>query len=145
MSVTTGLLLGFVALIIGAVTGAMWMKLFSPQVKINRDLQQRLHQSEEKLTRYQQEVTEHFTETSRLVNNLTKSYRDVHEYLASSAMKLTNPSVSQAFLPTSSDLLQTGIMDEIATDAVTEQEIPVDDADGKVEDVSEREEDEVVS
>jgi uncharacterized membrane-anchored protein YhcB (DUF1043 family) len=58
---------------------------------------ERLQEAEQELSSYRDDVTKHFTETSRLVNNLTQSYRDVHEHLASSAMKLTNPAISQQF------------------------------------------------
>jgi len=37
---------------------------------------------------YEDEVVEHFTETARLLNNLTETYRDVHNHLAQGAANL---------------------------------------------------------
>ena len=90
----------FVAIILvalGGIAGALFMRFWGPQVKANRDLENKLKEAENQLVSYREEVTQHFTETSRLVNNLTQSYRDVHEHLANSAMKLTSPTISQQF------------------------------------------------
>ena len=84
-------------LAVGALIGAAIMRYWSPRLKVNKEMAERLQEAEQELNSYRDEVTQHFTETSRLVNNLTQSYRDVHEHLANSAMKLTNPSVSQQF------------------------------------------------
>lgn len=81
----------------GALIGAAIMRYWSPRLKVNKEMAERLQEAEQELNSYRDEVTQHFTETSRLVNNLTQSYRDVHEHLANSAMKLTNPAVSQQF------------------------------------------------
>ncbi|TQV80212.1 DUF1043 family protein [Exilibacterium tricleocarpae] len=83
---------------VGCVVGALLSRSLNPREKQNRDLEQRLQQAEQRLSGYQQEVTEHFAQTSQLVNSLTQSYREVHEYLASSALKLSNPDVSRQIL-----------------------------------------------
>ena len=97
-SLGTLVLTGLVTLLIGGVIGAVLTRSFHPREKQNRDLEQRLQQAEEKQTNYQKQVSEHFAQTSLLVNNLTQSYREVHEYLANSALKLTNPDISQQIL-----------------------------------------------
>ena len=91
-------LIGFaiLGLIVGLVLGAFLFQRFSHQGLRSQDLEKRLQKAEQQFKSYQDDVTQHFEETSRKVNNLTKSYKDVHEYLASSAMKLTNPQMSRA-------------------------------------------------
>lgn len=91
-------LIGFavLSLIVGLILGAFLFQRFSHQGLRSQDLEKRLQKAEQQFKSYQDDVTQHFEETSRRVNNLTKSYKDVHEYLASSAMKLTNPQMSRA-------------------------------------------------
>ena len=62
------------------------------------NLEQRLHQAESNLEGYQRDVAEHFAQTSQLVNNMTQSYREVHEHLASGALKLATPAISRQIL-----------------------------------------------
>ena len=40
----------------------------------------------------------HFSETSELINNLTQSYKDVHEHLADGALKLATADVSKRLI-----------------------------------------------
>ena len=63
-----------------------------------RDLQQKLDQSDQHLKRYQQEVTEHFVKVSHLTTNMAQSYRQIHEHLASSAIRLAGPEVGRQLL-----------------------------------------------
>lgn len=86
------------SLAVGVLIGAMFMRFWSPRLKSSKDLQEKLKQSEQELDNYREDVTKHFTDTSRLVNNLSQSYRDVHEHLANSAMKLTTPTISRKFM-----------------------------------------------
>lgn len=88
---------GLIGLLAGAGLGAFLLYLFRAQV-YSRDLESRLHEAENALQTYQHDVAEHFAQTSQLVNNLTQSYRDVHEHLANSAMKLATPAISRQIL-----------------------------------------------
>ncbi len=85
-------------LVIGCVIGALMVRTLSPQEQKSRNLESKLQESEKKLTQYQQEVTEHFAQTAKLVNTLTQSYRDVHEHLSSDALKLANVDISRQLL-----------------------------------------------
>ncbi|MBL4567359.1 MAG: DUF1043 family protein [Porticoccus sp.] len=69
-----------------------------PQERKRKDLEAKLQQSQDQIKDYQQEVTEHFMKTSELVNNLSHSYRDVHEHLATGAMRLTNTEISRQMI-----------------------------------------------
>ncbi len=87
-----------VALIIGGLIGTAITKSMQPNPQEHKDLEARLKQAETKLQGYQQEVSDHFSETSLLVNRLTHSYKEVHEHLANSALKLSNSEVSRQLI-----------------------------------------------
>ena len=92
----TQLLLGALASgIMGVAVGVAVTRYMNPQRKENQQLEERLEKAEESLTEYQHQVTEHFTQTASLVNNLTESYKSIHEHLATSALKLSNLDISQ--------------------------------------------------
>ena len=83
--------------LIGVCLGALLYKFAGPDSP-SRKMRERAERAEEELKRYQQDVTNHFADTSKLVNNLTQSYRDVYEHLANSALKLTTPALSRQIL-----------------------------------------------
>ena len=62
------------------------------------ELEKRLEHSEQQLKRYQQEVTEHFLTVSQLTTNMAQSYRQIHEHLATSAIRLASPEVGRQLL-----------------------------------------------
>lgn len=114
---------GVGGLIGGCVIGALLARTMHPQEQQNRELETRLQQAEDKLNNYQHEVTEHFAETSQLVNNLTQSYKEVHEFLANGALKLTNPDISRQIIEAGDGKL---ISREKAEEADTHTEQPRD-------------------
>lgn len=95
---STLILTGFTSLIAGGLIGALLTRTLRPQEQQNRELEVRLKQSEDRLSDYQDQVTVHFAETSQLINKLTQSYKEVHEHLAGSALKLTNPDISRKLI-----------------------------------------------
>ena len=97
-SLTTLLIVAGIAFIIGCIVGGVALRYSSPQQQKARSLESKLQETEEQLKSYQQEVTDHFAETATLVNQLTQSYRDVHEHLASDALKLANVDISRQLL-----------------------------------------------
>ena len=98
-SLTAVIVTACVTLLTGIVIGALLNRLASPQAQKSRDLENALKRAEDQLSTYQQEVTEHFAETAKRVNHLTQSYREVHEQLASDALKLANVEISRQLLP----------------------------------------------
>jgi uncharacterized protein len=95
---TTTLLIGLISLSFGLVVGFVLARTLHPQARERMDLEDQLQKSQDQIQDYQQEVTEHFTKTSELINSLSHSYRDVHEHLATSAMRLTNPEISRQLI-----------------------------------------------
>lgn len=80
-----------IGLLIGFGVGFFFSRIFGSFSGNSSSLKQKLAETEQQLEKYQAEVTEHFMETSRRVNALTKNYKEVHEYLAAGAAKLANP------------------------------------------------------
>ncbi len=79
-----------VALLAGVAIGAIIAQRTAPTRKAQHDMEQHLSQMQREQQDYQQEVTEHFTETAELLDQLTESYRDVHNHLAQGAQRLCN-------------------------------------------------------
>lgn len=96
-SLGTLIIIGLLCLLGGAALGAVLDRMAGPGNQ-HRELEERLFKAEDELKRYQQDVAEHFAKTSELVNNLTQNYREVYEYLANSALKLTTPAISRQIL-----------------------------------------------
>ncbi len=86
-----------IALCIGGLIGAVISRTLLPP-ELQKDLESRLQSSRDELDQYQQDVAQHFAETSKLVTNLTNSYKDVHDHLSKGAIQLTNAEISKQIL-----------------------------------------------
>lgn len=67
------------------------------------DLEAQLEELQRSNTRYREEVSNHFSMTAELVQQMTDSYRDVYQHLATGAQELCSGEVANKLLPTSSD------------------------------------------
>lgn len=105
-----------IAFCVGGLVGAIISRTLIPPEQ-QRELEQNLQSARNELDKYHQDVAQHFAETSKLVNNLTQSYKDVHEHLAKGAIQLTNPEISKQILDAGDG--QLGIE---ADDAITNEE-----------------------
>ena len=79
---------GIATLIIGAVIGVVFAQRNGASLRTQRQLEAQLDELQQQSREYQHEVTEHFNETAELLNQLTASYRDVHNHLAKGAQTL---------------------------------------------------------
>ncbi|MDP1932111.1 MAG: DUF1043 family protein [Gammaproteobacteria bacterium] len=70
--------------------------------KIN-DLEQQLQELQRSHARYREEVSEHFSMTAELVQQMTDSYKDVYQHLATGAQDLCSGEVASKLLPASSE------------------------------------------
>lgn len=73
--------------------GGLWLgwlagRRTSATAKKYRDVTLKLDQVMQEKKAYESEVVDHFTETAKLLNNLTDSYREVHNQLATGAAAL---------------------------------------------------------
>jgi uncharacterized membrane-anchored protein YhcB (DUF1043 family) len=82
-----------VGLLTGCALGAILVHYLRPADKKSRELEKRLDEEQQRLKNYQNEVEEHFHETALLVNQLSESYRLVHNHLANGAQNLCDATV----------------------------------------------------
>lgn len=96
-SLETLIMVGTILFCVGGLLGAVISRTFMPPT-MQQDLELRLNNSRTELDKYQQDVAQHFADTSKLVSNLTRSYKEVHDHLAKGAFKLTNAEISKKIL-----------------------------------------------
>ncbi len=82
------IVVGIVALLVGTGIGVFVTKMFAPDNRKRQELEKQLHTANASLKNYQQEVSEHYVKTAKLVEDLTDSYRNVHNHLAEGAATL---------------------------------------------------------
>lgn len=96
-SLETLIMISAIVFCVGVLLGALISRtLLHPEQK--KDLEQSLQLTRQELNQYQQDVAQHFAETSKLVHNLTQSYKDVHQHLARGAVELTNSEISRKII-----------------------------------------------
>ncbi len=89
MEVSLPLILGAIAiLLVGLVIGGLWGRRTASYGNKYRELERKLDQVLQDKKAYEDEVVEHFSQTGRLLNSLTDSYREVHNHLAQGAGQL---------------------------------------------------------
>jgi uncharacterized membrane-anchored protein YhcB (DUF1043 family) len=98
LSTMTVVLVAAAFFLIGAGIGHLYSRKANSGNASTRDLEKQLEASEKKLLRYQQAVTEHFVTVSHLTTNMAQSYRQIHEHLATSAIRLASPEVGRHLL-----------------------------------------------
>ncbi len=98
LTTLTVVLIAAAFFLIGAGIGHLYSRKSTSGDTTTRDLEKKLEQSEQQLKRYQQEVTEHFVTVSHLTTNMAQSYRQIHEHLATSAIRLASPEIGRQLL-----------------------------------------------
>ena len=79
---------GVAALVLGLLLGMAIGRRTSASGQKYREVERKLDQVLQDKKLYEDEVQGHFEETAQLLNNLTESYRDVHNHLAKGAANL---------------------------------------------------------
>jgi uncharacterized membrane-anchored protein YhcB (DUF1043 family) len=79
--IAAGAALFFLGLLVGTLLG----RRTSSSAQKLRDAERKLDQVLQDKQAYEDEVVEHFTDSAKLLNNLTERYRDVHNHLAKGA------------------------------------------------------------
>lgn len=98
MSTLTIIITAATFFLIGAGLGHLFARQNQSGDRSVRDLEKKLTQSERQLKSYQQEVTEHFLKVSHLTSSMSQSYRQIHEHLATSAIRLASPEIGRQLL-----------------------------------------------
>jgi len=80
--------ISIIALIAGAMIGALAYRLLAPSVKQADKTKSELDTAREELSSYKASVDSHFDKTSELVNDLTQNYVKVYRHLAEGAQTL---------------------------------------------------------
>ena len=80
--------IGVIALVAGALIGALAYRLLAPAVKQADKIKTELDVTREELNTYKASVDQHFHKTSELVNDLTQNYVKVYQHLAEGAQTL---------------------------------------------------------
>ncbi len=102
-SLSTLVFTGFFFLLCGTALGAFLLHIFRSNV-YSRELEDRLNEAESSLQHYQRDVAESFSQTAQHVHDMTRCYREMHEHLASSALKLATPEISRKILDSAATL-----------------------------------------
>jgi len=79
---------GTALLLLGLAAGLLAGRRSSTAGQRLRETEQRLEQVLQDKQAYEDEVVDHFSETAKLLNNLTEQYREVHNHLARGAGSL---------------------------------------------------------
>jgi uncharacterized membrane-anchored protein YhcB (DUF1043 family) len=97
---------GILSFALGLVLGCICTYLFLGRHSQTAHLREELGELREKFSDYRDHVSQHFTRTSELVQEMTQSYRAVYEHLATGAQELCEGEVETPSLDTSKkDLL----------------------------------------
>ena len=80
--------IAIIALVAGAMIGALAYKLLAPAVKEADKIKSELEQARNELSHYKAGVTQHFDKTAELVNDLAQNYVKVYQHLAEGAQTL---------------------------------------------------------
>jgi len=80
--------IGILGFLLGIMLGSIATYLLVARNRRTHQLRLELNQLTERFTEYRDQVTQHFMRTSELVQEMTRSYRDVYEHLASGAQHL---------------------------------------------------------
>jgi len=84
--------IGIIALVAGAMIGALAYRLLAPSMKQVDKIKSELDLAREELSSYKASVNSHFHKTSELVNDLTQNYVKVYRHLAEGAQTLGDSS-----------------------------------------------------
>lgn len=82
--------ISFIALVAGALIGALAYRLFAPSLKQAGKIKTELGEAREELSNFKASVNQHFNKTSELVNDLTQNYVKVYQHLAAGAQTLAD-------------------------------------------------------
>jgi len=96
-------LIGIGCLALGLVLGATVANRLGGSPARIKELENQVKGLEERHDRYKVDVSEHFNVTADLVQQMTQSYRDVYQHLATGAQDLCSSEVADKLLPVGSD------------------------------------------
>ena len=96
-------LIGIACLALGLVIGAAFASRLGGGPTRVRELEDQLRRLRESDKEYRESVSEHFSGTAELVQQMTESYKDVYQHLATGAQALCSAEVASRLLPSNTD------------------------------------------
>ena len=135
--------IAIIALVAGAMIGALAYRLFAPSVKQADKIRSELDTAREELSCYKASVNSHFDKASELVNDLTQNYVKVYRHLAEGAQTLGDSRTLTNLLEQHQGKVLISVDDETNArdtmagggflDSAVTQETPVEDVDEHAE------------
>lgn len=86
--------IGLICFAFGIIAGVILIYFMSGDRRRNEELEQQLAGQKQQFDDYRGQVSQHFKQTSELVQKMTDSYRDVYEHLAVGSQALCREPVS---------------------------------------------------
>jgi len=96
-------LTGIGCLIVGIAIGYFLVGRINTTPNKVTELEQKLQDLQRNHAHYRDEVSDHFSTTAELVQQMTDSYKDVYQHLASGAQDLCSTDVASKLLPTNNE------------------------------------------
>jgi len=121
--------ISIIALVAGAMIGALAYRLLAPSVKQASKIKTELDVAREELNSYKTSVNQHFNKTSELVNDLTQNYVKVYQHLAEGAQTLGDSKTFTSLLEQHQGRVsiavddETNVTDKVADDLFVDPEV----------------------
>lgn len=96
-------LIGIGGLALGMVLGAILTNRLNNSPSRVRELEGQVRALEQRHEQYKDDVSDHFNVTAELIQQMTQSYKDVYQHLATGAQDLCSTEVANRLLPTGRD------------------------------------------
>lgn len=125
LSVTT-LIIAAAAFVIGLIIGAGILQLAGKSQRKSRELAKDIQNKESEINDYRNEVEQHFTQTSKLLDDLANNYREIHNHLANGAENLCEKEPHQPIIKPLPELLEQEQADKSAPKLPESTEQPLD-------------------
>jgi len=91
------------SLALGVILGLVIASRYSSGPVRVRELENQIRSLKDNQREYKDSVSDHFSLTAELIQQMTESYRDVYQHLASGAQDLCSAEVANKLLPADSD------------------------------------------
>lgn len=111
------------SLAVGIVIGIAFTRRLGTDAVRVKHLEEKLERMSESHMEYRNNVSEHFSMTSELINQMTDSYKKVYGHLAIGAQDLCSEQVAEKLLPLQSDAM---FEDETVSSKQNQIEAPKD-------------------
>lgn len=115
-------LTGITCLAVGLAAGLLLARIIKGDnpARVN-ELENRLQDLQRDQAEYRNQVSEHFNTTAELVHQMTESYRDVYQHLASGAQNLCTEDVASKLLPAGEQKMFASEEDSAEEDNTTDE------------------------